>query len=138
MMSMLKKFLLYFLCFLFSHYALAEIPINTDKRIKTYVYHPSDVYLVTISPGFQTSIEFAHGEQIQTISVGDSFSWLLNPMGNRLFIKPLENNVRTNMTIITNLRTYQFDILSSSEKEYMTDIAYVIRFYYPSNNTNRY
>ena len=132
-MLMLKKFCLYSFCvFIFANYAIAEIPITTDKRIKTYVYHPSDVYLVTISPGFQTSIEFASGEQIQTISVGDSFSWLLNPMGNRLFIKPLENNVRTNMTIITNLRTYQFDILSSSEKEYMNDIAYVIRFYYPT------
>jgi type IV secretion system protein VirB9 len=132
-MLMLKKFCLYSFCvFIFANCAIAEIPITTDKRIKTYVYHPSDVYLVTISPGFQTSIEFASGEQIQTISVGDSFSWLLNPMGNRLFIKPLENNVRTNMTIITNLRTYQFDILSSSEKEYMNDIAYVIRFYYPT------
>jgi len=134
---MLKKIFLYsFFCLLaFINVATAEIPITTDKRIKTYVYHSSDVYLVTISPGFQTSIEFALGEQIQTISVGDSFSWLLNPMGNRLFIKPLENNVRTNMTIITNLRTYQFDILSSSDKEYMTDIAYVIRFYYPNNKT---
>ncbi len=114
---------------------MAEIPLATDKRIKTYVYHPSDVYLITISPGFQSSVEFANGEQIQTISVGDSFSWLLSPMGNRLFIKPLENNVRTNMTIITNMRTYQFDILSSSVTEHMADIAYVIRFYYPNNET---
>jgi type IV secretion system protein VirB9 len=131
---MLKKFLFNFLfLFIITNSAIAEMPITTDKRIKTYVYHPSDVYLVTISPGFQTSIEFETGEQIQTISIGDSFSWLLNPVGNRLFIKPLENNVRTNMTIITNLRTYQFDILSSSEKEYLTDVAYVIRFYYPNN-----
>lgn len=135
-MSRLKKFLVqFFFIFIMACGALAEMPVTTDKRIKTYVYHPSDIYLVTISTGFQTSIEFAQGEQIQTISVGDSFSWLLNPLGNRLFIKPLENNVRTNMTIITNLRTYQFDILSSSEKEYMTDIAYVIRFYYPDNKT---
>ena len=53
--------------------ASAEIPITTDKRIKTYVYHASDVYLITISPGFQTSIEFGQGEQIQTISLGDTF-----------------------------------------------------------------
>lgn len=109
----------------------AEIPVTTDKRIKTYVYHPSDVYLITMSPGFQTSIEFAQGEHIQTISVGESFSWSLNPVDNRLFIKPLEDNIRTNMTIITNTRTYQFDILSSSEREYLGDAAYVIRFYYP-------
>lgn len=126
-----KLYLLFAVVALVMNATYAEIPIATDKRIKTYVYHPSDVYLITISPGFQSSIEFAPGEQIQTISLGDTFSWLLNPVGSRLFIKPLENNIRTNMTIITNLRTYQFDILSSSEREYMNDVAYVIRFYYP-------
>jgi type IV secretion system protein VirB9 len=133
-MSILKNYIFVLLSTLLlvaSGFAQAEIPIATDKRIKTYVYHPSDVYLITISPGFQTSIEFGEGEQIQTISVGDSFSWLLNPVGSRLFIKPLENNIRTNMTIITNMRTYQFDILSSSETEFMNNIAYVVRFYYP-------
>ena len=111
----------------------AEIPLTTDRRIKTYVYHPSDVYLVTMSPGFQTSIEFSKGEQVETISVGDSYSWTMNPVENRVFIKPLEDNIRTNMTIITNKRTYQFDVISSSERQYVNDISYVIRFYYPKH-----
>lgn len=111
--------------------AHADIPLATDSRIKTYVYNPNDVYLIIINTGFQSSIEFEPGEKIQTMSLGDTYSWSLNPMDNRLFIRPLEDNVRTNMTILTNMRTYQFDIVSTSNKQNLKDIAYVIRFYYP-------
>ena len=109
----------------------AEIPIATDSRIKTYVYNQNDVYLVLINTGFQSSIEFEEGEAIKTLSMGDSYSWSLTPIGNRLFIKPMENNVRTNMTIITNMRTYQFDVVSKSPDQDHDDMAYVVRFYYP-------
>ena len=129
---MLRKVIVIIL-FIFSNANLgnAEVPIATDSRIKTYVYNPNDVYLVLITSGFQTSIEFQDGEVINTLSLGDQYSWSLTPLGNRLFIKPMEENVRTNMTVITNLRTYQFDVASKSEDETAADIAYVIRFYYP-------
>jgi type IV secretion system protein VirB9 len=118
--------------FLSMNCAYSEVPVATDSRIKTYVYNQNDVYLVLISSGFQSSIEFQKGEIIKTLSMGDSYSWSLTPLGNRLFIKPMENNVRTNMTVITNFRTYQFDIASKSEDSDNSDIAYVIRFYYPN------
>jgi type IV secretion system protein VirB9 len=114
--------------------AYSDIPLATDSRIRTYIYNPNDVYLVIINTGFQTSIEFEPGEKIQTMSLGDMYSWSLNPVQNRLFIKPLEDNVRTNMTILTNMRSYQFDVVSSSSKQNLKDIAYVIRFYYPKTN----
>ncbi len=124
--------------FLFSLFwmmsAYSDIPLATDSRIRTYIYNPNDVYLVIINTGFQTSIEFEPGEKIQTMSLGDMYSWSLNPIQNRLFIKPLEDNVRTNMTILTNMRSYQFDVVSSSSKQNLKDIAYVIRFYYPKTN----
>lgn len=130
---MFKKVLLFCLMFL-SHYAYSDIPLAMDSRIKTYVYNPNDVYLIIINTGFQTSLEFEPGEKIQTMSLGDMYSWSLTPMQNRLFIKPLEDNVRTNMTILTNIRSYQFDIVSSSNKQNLKDVAYVIRFYYPTTN----
>ena len=113
--------------------AYADIPLATDSRIKTYVYNPNDVYLIIINSGFQTSVEFEPGEKIQVITLGDTFSWSINPVQNRLFIKPLEDNVRTNMTVLTNLRSYQFDIVSSSAKKNLKEISYVVRFFYPKN-----
>jgi len=112
-----------------------DIPLTTDSRIKTYVYSPNEVYLLVLHFGFQSSIEFGKNESIETITLGDSYAWKITPLGNRLFIKPMERDIRTNMTIITNRRTYQFDIVakeleSGSEK----DLVYVMRFQYPKKS----
>lgn len=113
-----------------------DISITTDNRIKTYIYNPNEVYLLVLHYGFQSHIEFAKGEEINTISLGDSYAWKISPLGNRLFIKPLEKNIRTNMTIITSKRTYQFDLVAKNieEDEDERDLVYVIRFYYPKKN----
>jgi type IV secretion system protein VirB9 len=112
------------------------LPITTDNRIKTYIYNPNEVYLLVLHFGFQSHIEFAKNEEVQTITLGDSYAWKITPLANRLFIKPLEKNIRTNMTIITNKRTYQFDIVAKElEDDEDKDLVYVIRFYYPKKKT---
>lgn len=112
-----------------------DIPLTTDSRIKTYIYSQNEVYLLVLHYGFQSHIEFAKGENIETITLGDTYAWQITPLENRLFIKPMEKNIRTNMTVITNRRTYQFDLVA---KELMDgdekDLVYVVRFYYPSKN----
>lgn len=113
-----------------------DIPITTDNRIKTYIYNPNEVYLLVLHFGFQSHIEFAKNEEIQTITLGDSYAWKITPLANRLFIKPMERNIRTNMTVITNKRTYQFDIVARElEDGDEQDLVYVIRFYYPRKNS---
>jgi type IV secretion system protein VirB9 len=108
------------------------LDLTTDSRIKTYIYNPSEVYLLVLHFGFQSNIEFAKGEKVQTISLGDTYSWKITPLENRLFIRPLEKNIRTNMTIITNKHTYQFDLVSQDfEDGDEKDLIYSIRFYYP-------
>lgn len=112
-----------------------DSPIATDSRIKTFVYSQNEVFKITVHYGYQTSIEFADGETIQTISVGNNYAWQLLPMGGRLFIKPLEDNVLTNMTIITNKRTYQFEVQSKPASYAQDDeLVYVVRFFFPDNS----
>ena len=109
-----------------------DLAITTDNRIKTYIHNPNEVYLLVLHFGFQSSIEFAKNEEIQNIVLGESYAWKMTPLANRLFIKPLEKNIRTNMTIITNKRTYQFDVVSKElEEGREKDLVYVVRFYYP-------
>lgn len=109
-----------------------DMPLTTDNRIKTYIYSPNEVYLLVLHYGFQSSIEFDKNESIETMTIGDSYAWKITPMGNRLFIKPMEQNIRTNMTIITNRRTYQFDIVAKEfEDGQEKDLVYVMRFLYP-------
>jgi type IV secretion system protein VirB9 len=112
-----------------------DVPFTTDNRIKTYVYSPNEVYLLVLHFGFQSSIEFEKNESIETITLGDSYAWKITPLGNRLFIKPMERNIRTNMTIITNRRTYQFDIVAKElENGAEKDLVYVMRFQYPKKS----
>ena len=109
-----------------------DMPISTDKRIKTLVYSENEIFKLLIHYGYQTNIVFSKGEVVKTVSLGDSFAWKITPIDNRLFIKPLQDMVNTNMTIITNKRTYQFDLFSkNNEGPLSDDIVYVLRFFYP-------
>ena len=110
-------------------------PLTTDSRIKTYVYSPNEVFLLVLHYGFQSNIEFDKNESVETITLGDSFAWKITPLGNRLFIKPMERNIRTNMTIITNKRTYQVDLVAKElENGDEKDLVYVVRFQYPKKS----
>ncbi|MDA0901790.1 MAG: TrbG/VirB9 family P-type conjugative transfer protein [Proteobacteria bacterium] len=113
--------------------AIAQpVPITTDSRIKTLVYNPNEVYQLKFHYGYQSFIEFSDDEEIEMISIGESFAWRLTPAGKRLFVRPLEIAAHTNMVVITNKREYQFDI-RSAEYTGMADeeLVYTVRFYYP-------
>lgn len=106
--------------------------LPVDSRIKVLIYDENDVYTITTKYGYQTNIVFAPSEEIETISVGDRSLWQIIPAGNRMFIRPMEDNVITNMTVLTNRRSYQFDLKSaSSDKD--TSVIYVAKFIYENN-----
>lgn len=117
--------------------ALAQripVPIPSDRRIRTVVYSPNEVVKFVGHYGYQTSIEFEEGEEIQTISIGDSIAWQLTPVNNRLFLKPVEQAADTNMTLVTNRRSYLFE-LHARETESMNDpsMVFTLRFVYPDS-----
>lgn len=118
--------------------AYAAEPVATDSRIKTLVYNENEVFPVTIHFGYQSYIEFAKGEEIQAISLGDPFPWRITPSGNRLFIKPIDGYAHTNMTVITSRHTYQFDLQSKlPPEEPDAELTYAVRFFYPDNSFDR-
>src|SRR5688572_30855497 len=83
----------------------AETPdLPVDNRIKILTYSPLDVYKITTKYGYQTSLVFANNEEISTVSVGDRSLWQIIPSGNRIFIRPMVDDVATNMTVITSMR----------------------------------
>ena len=75
-----------------------------DPRLKTITYNERDVVKVVGHYGFQTTIEFSTNESIENISIGDSIAWQVvpNQRGNLLFIKPIEENAQTNLTVVTS------------------------------------
>lgn len=123
-------------------------PIAVDSRIKTFVYSPNEVFTVVFSQGYYSYIEFAEGEKIKNIAMGDASSWKVSHSENKLFIMPFEVSSRTNMIITTTKkRNYVFDLISkpnydkqpdinvekvSSDYSSERDISYIVRFYYPT------
>lgn len=118
--------------------AIAEgniAPVATDSRIKTFVYSENEVYRLVLHYGYQAHIQLDKKEQIQAISVGDSYAWKVTPIDYRIFVKPLEESAHTNLTIITDRRTYQFDLQSKEPGDSIEDdLVYQVRFYYPIGN----
>lgn len=107
-------------------------PLGTDSRIRHVLYNPSEVYEIKATYGYQTAIEFADSETVQVASIGDSIAWQVIPVGSRLFLKPVEQNPRTNLTVVTNKRTYYFH-LSTVNPRLVSDMTYLVRFEYPKD-----
>ena len=120
---------------LFAAQAIAQ-PIVSDTRIKTLVYNPNEVFTITTHYGYQANIEFGAKEEIETVSVGDRVGWQIVPAGRRLFIRAMEENAHTNMTVITNRRAYQFDLRSSASNAVYgsEELVYVVRFFFPEES----
>lgn len=113
-------------------------PIATDSRIRTVRFSANEVYQFIGHYGYQSSIEFADDEKIQTVSIGDSVAWLVNPSGNRLFLKPIEQNALTNMTIITDKRSYLFELHAEETKDIRDkNMVFSMRFIYPQNDNDQ-
>jgi type IV secretion system protein VirB9 len=82
--------------------------------------------------GYQLSLEFDSGERIENVAIGDSLGWQVTPnrKANLLFIKPMAQRPNTNMSVVTNLRRYNFE-LSVRGRSASRAIPFSVRFVYP-------
>lgn len=107
-------------------------PTPIDSRIRVMVYNPDDVFKYIGYYGYQASIELAKNEEVVSISMGDTTAWQIVPAGNRIFIKPIEQDATTNMTLITNKRTYFFELYAEEAEDIRDpEIVFNVRFIYP-------
>ena len=108
----------------------SPIPIATDARIRFLAYSEFQVFRVVANYGYAVTIEFGPDEVIETVSAGDTISWQIVPAGRRLFIKPMEHDAHTNMTVITTKYTYNFDLDAIEAKPSAASQTYLIKFRY--------
>ncbi|HKZ09371.1 MAG TPA: P-type conjugative transfer protein VirB9 [Rhodanobacteraceae bacterium] len=108
-----------------------------DARIKTVAYNASDVVKIVGHYGYSTDIEFAPGEHVQNIALGDSLAWEVAPAGSHLFVKPREDNAVTNATVVTNKRVYQLSLdarhVTGLTGAHSTGMFFEVRFRYPDD-----
>lgn len=105
-------------------------PATADTRVRSVLFVPDHVIGFTGKPGFQSSIRFADDERIENVAVGDSAAWQVTPnkRGNYLFIKPTVSGAHSNLMVITDRRTYLFDLNAPRGAEPI----YALTFDYPA------
>ncbi|MBC7519994.1 MAG: P-type conjugative transfer protein VirB9 [Sandarakinorhabdus sp.] len=115
--------------------AAAQVPQPSpvDPRIRTIVYNPREVVTITGQLGYQMVVAFGDGERIENISIGDGQAWQVTPnrKADLLFLKPIDRLPSTNMTVVTNLRRYNFELISVPATTRRAQ-TYDIRFMYPN------
>lgn len=100
-----------------------------DPRLVELMYDPAQVVTIEGRTNVQATIQFGEDELIENVAIGDSEAWQVTPnkRADLLFIKPLAPTAKTNMTVVTNKRTYLFDLVASPRAEPL----YVLTFTYP-------
>ncbi|MBL8650389.1 MAG: TrbG/VirB9 family P-type conjugative transfer protein [Sphingopyxis sp.] len=119
---------------LFAVPATAQIepePVGIDASIQSVTYAEGKVVRLTAALGYQLTVEISADETIENIAVGDSSAWQVSPSrrGDRIFVKPLQYGITTNMTVVTGTRTYLFELSSSGYGG--PGAAQIVRFAYP-------
>jgi type IV secretion system protein VirB9 len=106
-----------------------------DPRIQVIDYAPDQVIRLQGAPGYQTTIELSPDEQVENIAIGDSSAWQAssNRRGDHVFLKEIRFGVSTNMTVVTNARLYNFQLVGDSG--FGGDVPYTVRFRYPAAST---
>jgi type IV secretion system protein VirB9 len=130
-----KLILLLFLSIMVATSAPAQVrprPGSGDPRLQTVTYDPEQIVRLEGAPGYQLMVELSPDEQVVNVALGDSADWQVNVnrSGDRLFIKPTASGQPTNMTVVTTVRTYNFELDPLPMPTF--DMAYNVRFEYPA------
>lgn len=107
--------------------------LRPDPRIRVVPYRSDAVYRLRGYAGYQIDITFAPGERFVGLGVGDSKGVAFAADANHLFLKPRAGHVATNLTVLTNRRSYLFDYQAERNPPDPTgaDVIYALRFEYP-------
>lgn len=110
-----------------------------DGRVQLVDYNPLNVVRIVCGPTSSTQIQFATAERIVYVAIGDADSWLAQPQGNLLFIKPVTVKDPTNMQVVTTnnageLRSYQMSIVAEKpDAAVVPRVAFTVIFQYPQD-----
>lgn len=112
----------------------AVLPEGTafDSRVQTVLYNPDDVVRVKIALGASTLIQLEEGETVEVpnggLGIGDADAWTIGVRENNIFMKPKAESPDTNITLVTNRRTYALSLETSPSA---SRTAFIVRFEYP-------
>lgn len=111
---------------------VTPVPIGSDPHIQSVLYDPQEVVALNVTSGFAVTVVFSPDERIETVTVGDSAGWQVqvNRRADALVVKPVGYAPSTNLTVMTDQRSYNFTLATSSTTGSVN--PYLLRFTYVS------
>ena len=99
--------------------------------IQLYGFKRGSIYQVYAAPEQVTDIALEIGEELISVSAGDTVRWMVGDTSSgaglnkqvHILIKPLADDISTNLVILTSKRTYYVD-LKAKPDNYMPAIAW--------------
>jgi P-type conjugative transfer protein TrbG len=101
------------------------------NAIQVWPYADGALYQVYTSPGRITVIALQQGEELVTVSAGDTVRWIVGDTASgtganlrvNILVKPTRVGLKTNLVITTNRRTYLLE-LSSTPHAWMASVSW--------------
>lgn len=101
------------------------------NAIQVWPYADGALYQVYASPGRVTVIALQPGEELVTVSAGDTVRWIVGDTTSgageaqrvSVLVKPTRTGLKTNLVISTNRRTYLLE-LSSTAQSWMASVSW--------------
>ena len=114
-------------------------PAAANPRVRLVRYRLNRVYALRGRVGYEIDLQFAPGEHFVGLGVGDANGITVAAAGDNLFIKPRATRVATDLTVLTNRRTYLFDyrVRPPSAGDRAQPAIYAVRFEYPQARRRR-
>lgn len=128
-----RLLMLVMLCFPLVALSAKNVGPGIDKRVKVLAYKEDGIFEVICQPLIKTTIELEQGEEILDVSIGDSMAWSVDTSHGRqnlLFIKPIAEISSTSMAVVTDKRSYEFNMVTHPS---LSDQTYKVKFKYPKS-----
>ncbi len=101
------------------------------NAIQVWPYADGALYQVYTSPGRVTVIALQQGEELVTVSAGDTVRWIVGDTASgagaslrvNILVKPTRVGLKTNLVVTTNRRTYLLE-LSSTPQAWMASVSW--------------
>ena len=116
-----------------AHAEVLPHPGRADPRIREVAYSADNVVAIDASYGTSTMIVLQEDEKIETLALGDSVAWKVEPnhKGNIVFVKPVEKGALSNLNIVTSKRIYSFYLRANFYPA--SQQIFKVRFRYPED-----
>lgn len=101
------------------------------NAVQVYPYTEGALYRLYASPGQVSDIALQPGESLVSVSAGDTVRWVVGDTASgsgataraHVLVKPVNPNIRTNLMIATDRRTYHLE-LESTSGSYMAALSW--------------